>query len=163
MGIFLKEQHAVNGLFGTERENHHFHVIYSSCYRKLGNVQSALQGKCVHPPPNPNPNPNPNPPVPTVGPISDTALDWAQISRATARPSEPECSHTSMSAVTVMRKLTWHFSNPVHCGLPFQLSSTVIEHHIINSKKSCAKPHLKSAGGMLVSNTTAIKLKSSQT
>lgn len=65
--------------------------------------------------------------LPTVGPISDTALARPQISRATAKPSEPECSHASMSAVIVMRKLTWHFSNPVHCGSPFQLSSTVIE------------------------------------
>lgn len=42
---------------------------------------------------------------PTVGPIYDTVLGWPQISRATARPSEPECSHTGMSAVTVTRKL----------------------------------------------------------
>lgn len=65
--------------------------------------------------------------LPTVGPISDTALGWPQISRATAQPSEPECSHARMSAVIVMRKLTWHFCNPVHCRLPIQLSSTVIE------------------------------------
>ncbi|KAG7228193.1 hypothetical protein INR49_013356 [Caranx melampygus] len=75
-----------------------------------------------------------------VGPISDTALDWAQISRATAQPSEPECSHRSMSAVTVMRKLTRHFPNPVHCGLPFQLSSTS------TSERKREHPPLSSGG-----------------
>lgn len=30
--------------------------------------------------------------------------------------------------------LTWHFSNPVHCGLPLQPPCTLTEHHIINLK-----------------------------
>jgi len=62
-----------------------------------------------------------------------------QISQTVAQSSEPEGSHATVSAVTVMRKLTWQFSNPVHCGLPFQLSSTVIKHHTVYLKKRCAR------------------------
>lgn len=92
MGIFLEEQHAVNGLFGHGEKI----IIFMSFTAAATESWEMFKLLCretdffVFPP--------------TVGPISDTAQGWPQISRATARPSEPECSHTNMSAVTVMQK-----------------------------------------------------------
>ena len=37
-----------------------------------------------------------------------------------------------MSAVPAMGDLTWHFVNPVHGRLPFQLASLVFEYHLQN-------------------------------
>lgn len=139
---------------GIERKIIIFMSFTAAATKKLGNVQSALQGNwffilffLTHS---------------GTHCWQSTVQGWPQISRATARPSEPECSHTSMSAVTVMRRRTWHFSNPVHCGLPFQLSCTVIEHHIAKLKEELAVPRslFKSGEAMLVSPATGVKLKS---
>lgn len=92
MGIFLKEQHAVNGLLRHGEKI----IIFMSFTAAATERREMFNLLCretdfFFPP--------------TVGPTSDTAQGWPQINRATARPSEPECSHTGMSAVTVMRKL----------------------------------------------------------
>lgn len=83
--------------------------------------------------------------------------------RAAPRLAEPLLGHPNLNAALQACQqslwwgnLTWHFSNPVHCGLPFQLSGTVIEHHIANLKRSCGD-----SGGSHVQccYTTGIKLK----
>lgn len=126
MGIFRKEQHAVNGLFGHTEKIIIFKSFTAAATERweMFNLLCRETDFFFF--------------LPTVGPIADRAQGWPQISRATTQPSEPECSHTSMTAVIVMRKRTWHFFNPVHCGLPFQMSNTVIEHHVTILKRSCA-------------------------
>lgn len=138
MGIFLKEQHAVNGLF----EHGGKIIIFMS-------FTAAATEKC------------------SICSAGETDFvfypQWDPFltqHRTGLRLAEPLLGHLNLNAATqacqqstVMRKLTWHFSNPVHCGLPFQPSGTVIEHHI-NLKRELCPVLFKSGGAMLVLYTT---------
>lgn len=100
MDMFLGEQHAVNGLF-RHGENI---IIFSHSQQLLlkirkcsllcrGNVFSPQQEMFL---------------------TQHWASSRLALSSATAWPSELEYSYRGVSAVVVMRNLSWHFSNPVH-------------------------------------------------
>lgn len=153
MGIFLEEQHAANGLLGN-REKTIIFMSFTAAATESWEMFNLLCREAdflfIYF-------------LPHSGThhLLTEHRAGLRLAEPLLRPSEPECSHTSMSAVTVMRKRTWHFSNPVHCGLPFQLSGTVIEHHFTNFKEElCQGLFLRVEGPCWVPRATGIKLKS---
>ncbi len=95
MGIFLKEQHAVNGLFG-----HGEKIIIFMSFTAAATESSEMfnllcretdfLNLCFYP---------------QWDPLLTQHRAGLGLAEPLLSPSEPEYSHTGMSAVTVMRKL----------------------------------------------------------
>ena len=146
--FLLKEQHAVNGLF-----RHAEKIIILMSFTaaateswEMFNLLCRETDFCIFFPPF----------YPQWDPFQTQH-------RAALRLAEPLLGHPNLNAAlqTCQQSLwwgnlTWHFSNPVHCRLPFQLSRTVIEHHIANLKRSCGD---SGRGHVQCFYTAGIKLK----